>query len=752
MDNVGAASQAIDGPASLLQAKLTPPALPRGHVARAVLVDAVRVRDADHLVSVTSAAGYGKTTLLAEWASRDERPVAWVTLDLRDNDPVELVSCIAAAFAPTQGLPSSFWESMSSPGGSVLGRLGPRLAAAFAEADQPYLVVLDDLHEVTSLSCHDVIDLLVRSVPDGSVFAVAGRKEPPGLASWRVREPVLELGAEDLAFDPDESAHFFRIGGAPLSEESAREVHDQVEGWVAGLQLALIVAQRSGAEDVTGRRRFVADYLRNEVLERLAHEERNFLVRTSVLRQMNADLCDALLDRDDSAARLAELERANLFLRSVGGDWYRYHAAFCDVLRAELVRTEGANASRALHVRASRWYAEHGLPEEAVEHSLEADDLVRAVRLVAQVAQRVNARGRLVTLQRWLARVGDEAILGYPPLAVLAGWAAALAGDAPVADHWATAIEDLALAEPPADGSESYDSARAMFRALTCRSGPDRMLADAEFALSREPLWSPWRAKAEALTAEALLLRDGDGDIQAASALFDDAIASARRSGSPVASVAWLAERALVAMDLSDWAQARPTVATALRFIDEFDMADDIVSTLAHAAIARCALHDGDRDRAGRFMATAMRSRGITTYAVPFWAVRLRLVLGRLHLARAEPVVARHLLEEIGGILRRRPELGSLVRQTERLRELIDAAPFGEGRPPLSTAELRVLPYLQTHLTFDEMAERLHLSRNTVLSHSKAIYRKLGCSGRSETVATAISMGLLGDFVANTTS
>lgn len=151
-------------------------------------------------------------------------------------------------------------------------------------------------------------------------------------------------------------------------------------------------------------------------------------------------------------------------------------------------------------------------------------------------------------------------------------------------------------------------------------------------------------------------------------------------------------------------------------------------------------------------MATAMRSRGITTYAVPFWAVRLRLVLGRLHLARAEPVVARHLLEEIGGILRRRPELGSLVRQTERLRELIDAAPFGEGRPPLSTAELRVLPYLQTHLTFDEMAERLHLSRNTVLSHAKAIYRKLGCSGRSETVATAISLGLLGDFAANTTS
>ena len=184
---MGTASQAIDGPASLLQAKLTPPALPRGLVPRAVLVDAVHDRDADHLVSVTSAAGYGKTTLLAEWASRDERPVAWVTLDLRDNDPVELISCIAAAFAPTQGLPSSFWESMSSPGGSVLGRLGPRLAAAFAEADQPYIVVLDDLHEVTSLSCHDVIDLLVRSVPDGSVFAVAGRKEPPGLASWRVR-------------------------------------------------------------------------------------------------------------------------------------------------------------------------------------------------------------------------------------------------------------------------------------------------------------------------------------------------------------------------------------------------------------------------------------------------------------------------------------------------------------------------------------------------------------------------------------
>jgi LuxR family maltose regulon positive regulatory protein len=291
-----------------------------------------------------------------------------------------------------------------------------------------------------------------------------------------------------------------------------------------------------------------------------------------------------------------------------------------------------------------------------------------------------------------------------------------------------------------------------MFRALTCRSGPDRMMADAELALSREPLWSPWRATAEGLTAEALLLRGGDGATQAASALFDDAIESAQRSGSPVASVAWLAERALVAMDLSDWAHARTTIATALSFIDEFHMEDDIVSTLAHAAAARCALHDGDHDRAERFAATAMRSRGIATYAVPFWAVRLRLVLARLHLARGEPVVARHLLEEIGALLRSRPSLGSLVGQTERLRELIDAAPFGEGSPPLSTAELRVLPYLQTHLTFDEMAERLHLSRNTVLSHSKAIYRKLGCSSRSAAVATAIALGLLGDFVANTTS
>ena len=232
-------------------------------------------------------------------------------------------------------------------------------------------------------------------------------------------------------------------------------MHDQVEGWVAGLQLALIVAQRSGAEDVTGRRRFVADYLRNEVLERLAHEQRNFLVRTSVLRQMNADLCDALLDRDDSAARLAELERANLFLRSVGGGWYRYHAAFCDVLRAELLADRGRecipSAPRPSLALVRRARAARGSCR-ALAGGRRPGPGRPAGRTGCAASDRSRAPGHPPTLARSGRRRGDP---GLPALAVLAGWATALARDTPVADRWATAIEDLALAEPPADGSES---------------------------------------------------------------------------------------------------------------------------------------------------------------------------------------------------------------------------------------------------------------------------------------------------------
>ena len=366
------------------------------------------------------------------------------------------------------------------------------------------------------------------------------------------------------------------------------------------------------------------------------------------------------------------------------------------------------------------------------------------MRLLARVAQDFHVLGRVDTVQRWLGEIGEDAVLEYPPLGVLAGWAAAFSGDALRSRRWLDRLEGLAFEEEaPADGSASFRSARAMFRAVSCLYGPEQMLADAELALESEPEWSAWRPTAEALAAEALLLV-GDDD-QLSFDLYSDAIASSR--GLQISDCqAWsLAQRAVMAMDRADWASARTDLAEASEVIDRHHMEDYLTSLLGHAASARLALHDGDRDRAARLLTKGMRARGTAGIATPTWAVQIRVVLATAHLTIGEPVSARHLLREIDDVIRRRPRLGRLLARVEHLRGMVAAAPHEGGATPLSPAELRVLPYLQTHLTFEDVAGRLFLSRNTVASHVRAIYRKLGVSSRTEAVTAGRSLGLLGD-------
>ncbi|MGA9278690.1 LuxR C-terminal-related transcriptional regulator, partial [Ilumatobacter sp.] len=700
------------------------------------------------IVSIAAPAGYGKTTLLAEWAILEVRPVGWVSLARADNDPVNLISALAAAFGDTQGLGADFRDAMSSSGASVLGQLGPRLAERMNTADRDFVMILDDLHELTSLECGDLVDLLVDRIPPGSTMVIAGRNEARRLPSWRVSHDVLELGVDDLSFDLDESGRFLRQGDAAMEQQKVVELYNDLEGWVAGLQLALVVARRGTLTSFGRGDRYVVDYLRREVLDGLTADDRHFLTRTSVLEELSGPLCDALLGSDGSASRLHSLEQANLFLIPTDRQRtrYRYHAAFRELLLAELDRTDDGEERRRLHLLASEWYDAQGSIESAVEHALQSANPQRTARLMARVIQDVHARGRLTTIQRWLHDLGDESIVEYPPLAAIAGWIAALAGDGPQAERWADRLGDLSFDGAPTDGSASFDSARAMFLALSCSAGPEKMLADAGTAMDEEPAWGPWRPTAEAMCAEAVHLRGDDGDPSTAWSLFGDAIESAQAAGLADTIVHCRGERALIAMDRNDWAAAREELSLAHELIEANQMREYLTSLISHGARARLALHDGDRAATERYLAMAMRARGTSSYTVPFWAVRLRLLLARIHVTMGEPVTARHLLREVDDVLRKRPALGSLVVQTDELRTMLLSAPAEGGPVPLTPAELRVLPYLQTHLSLQEIATRLFLSRNTVATHAGAIYRKLAATSRSEAVATATSLGLLGDF------
>ncbi len=393
-------------------------------------------------------------------------------------------------------------------------------------------------------------------------------------------------------------------------------------------------------------------------------------------------------------------------------EWYRYHALFREFLLGELRRVE-PDVIMKLHLRAADWYEANGSPAMAVEHLLNTTERDRCVQLVTALVLPTYQAGQLSTVQRWLSALGDSAIEEYPPLAVLAGYIAVFTGQTAEAQRWAAIVDAASFDLVPADGTASFDSARAMFRAVICAAGPEQMMTDASFAVAQEPPWSVWRDTALCFCAEAHLLT---GDVDQASALFAESATLAAAMSNTDSFVDSEAELAVLAMDRGRWAEAAGHVELALAAIDEYRMHDYVTSVLAFAVAARLAVHRGDLKEADRQLTPAMRARPTCTFVLPWLAVRVRLQLAKVYWATGDQSTARHLLREIDDILLNRPALGALVEEVSEFRRIVtSSAQVGAtGGSPLSPAELRLLPYLQTHLTFGEIGERLFVSRNTV--------------------------------------
>ena len=423
-------------------------------------------------------------------------------------------------------------------------------------------------------------------------------------------------------------------------------------------------------------------------------------------------------------------------------EWYRYHALFREFLVGELDRSEPDIVPK-LHLRAADWYEANGSPSLAVEHLLKTTERDRTVQLVTALVLPTYSAGQMSTVQRWLSALEEASIRAYPPLAVLAGWIAILTGRATEGERWVAIADGASFDHVPLDGSASFNSARAMLRAAICASGPEQMMAEAGVAVDEEPAWSPWRDTALVLLGEAHLLAGGR---EQAVDLFAEAASLGAVLGNTDTVVLGGSELAFLAMDREDWSESVERLEPALATIDQHRMHDYVVSVLAFAAAARLAVHRGEPGEATDQLARAMRSRPSCTYALPWLAVRGRLQIAKAAVALADTTTARHLLREIDDILRYRPGLGTLVDEVSALREVVASSTPGgvASGPPLSPAELRLLPYLQTHLTLAEVAGRLFVAHNTVRSQVGSIYRKLGASSRSDAVQRATSVGLLG--------
>ena len=729
----------------LLDAKLSVPQPRQGSVSRTGLIEAAKTSGC-RVVGISAPAGYGKSTMLSQWALAEDRRVAWVSLNGFDDDPAGLLMLLASAYARVSPGNEDLVANMGGLGVSALGRAAPHLAAVLSNSQAPFVLMLDDLHELRSPACHDVLGVVISGIPRGSQLAAASRSEQPHVPRLRAAGDAWEVGASDLALDAEAAEQIFAEAHVSATHEEAAAATERTEGWPAGLYLAAMIARASHGHGptVTGDDRFVADYLYRESLSQLPESTQRFLRRTSVLDQLCAPLCDALIEEAGSQDRLRELEASNSFLIPLDRrrEWYRYHALFREFLLGELHRVE-PDVVIKLQLRAADWYEANGSPALALEHLLKStNQRDRCVQLVTQLAIPTYKAGHMSTVQRWLSALGDRAIEDFPPLAVLAGWVAVLTGQTVEAQRWAALLDAIPFDPAPVAGT-SFDSARRMLRAAMCAAGPEQMMSEASTAVAQEPPWSPWRDTALYLNAEAHLLT---GNVDKACALFAEASSAAATMSNADGMVLSESELALVAMDRGRWEEAAGRLERALAVVDEHRMHDYATSVLAVAVAARLAVHRGDLEQADRLIARAMRARPSCTFVMPFFAVGVRLQLAKVHLARRDVSTARHLVREIDDILLVRPDLGGLVEQVSALRGLLTSSTQGEpgGGPPLTAAELRLLPYLQTHLTLAEIGERLFVSRNTVGSEVTSIYRKLGVSSRTEAVRQATAIGLLG--------
>ena len=720
-----------------------PHPVPDGSVARRSLLERLADSSAT-LVTVSAPAGYGKTTFLAQAAVQERRPVAWVSLDAHDDDPASLVGLLAAALHRVRPIEATVFEAIAAPATSPWSAV-TRLSSALDQHPAIALFV-DDADALAPGSAADVLGLLPDLLPPGSRLLIASRGTPPiRLARRRAQGTLLEFDRIDLSLDDLEAFELAGALGHRIDEETAAMLNERAEGWSAGLYLGLLAVagpRDASAVDLAGDTGTIADYLRSEILEPLGPDLIAFLRRTSFLERLSGPLCDAVLDRTDSAAILTELQRANHFVVPLDdrGIWYREHRLLRELLLADLEH-EDPDDIASLATNASIWFDEHASPGEAIECARLAGDEARLARLLMRHTRAAFNTGNVSTVRRWFDEIESAPWLGrHPELAITGAIYFALTGDSARAGQWmhlAAATIDLG---PKSDESDPIDGLLGMGRAILAQNGAAAMLADAAIAAERIPSLSSWRTTALCAFGVAQYLA---GDDRGA----DATLAEADRASMPPASASGralaLAYRATIAIERGDWAAAAAFVTTARDIVLRSSLNEVALMSPVFALAARVATRRGNRIQAASDQAHAHRLRAGLTEAVPWLAVGTNVELARLALTQSDAAGARTLLAEADQILDRFPSFGRLAGDVMLLRQQTNASASGVvGATALTAAELRLLPYLSTYLSFREIGERVGVSANTIKSQTMSIYRKLDVSSRGDAIARAAAIGL----------
>jgi ATP/maltotriose-dependent transcriptional regulator MalT len=754
----------------LLATKLQVPRSRPGLVPRRRLADRLEEGLNRGLVLVAAPAGYGKSVLLSEWVRGMTEPVAWLSLDGGDNDPVRFWRHVLAALDIVR---PGIAERVSPLAGPPAPPAYDALVSALinevaAEPDQSgVLLVLDDYHLISSDSVQASVRFLLAHRPPQLRVVLASRSDPPlGLARYRGRGELGEVRAADLRFNLDEAAGLLRQASADLDLSIAAALAERTEGWAVGLQLAALSlrTQPDVARFVaafTGSHRYVLDYLTEEVLSRQRQDLRNFLLETSVLERLSGSLCNAVTGRDDSQDLLEEVDRSGLFvvqLDDVRG-WWRYHHLFADLLRTRL--EQDPEHARRLHRNAAGWYERQDLPDEAIRHALAAGEKEGAARLVEEHFDTVfNLRGEQATIQAWLPALPENLVRSRPRLLLAQAQMASMRGDLRTMEPLLEAAElviDRADEEPfqPSTGPEGVNQGITLCRqfvhtpplaaglvtlawirrAAGDRRGARHAMAEAE-SVSAGPagLLNPVPAQ-----RARLLLAQGDV-ARAARWTSSCGLGPGDPPEYPREPEHLVLARLLLAQDRADLALAlldRLETAAAAQ-----QRAGSLIEISALRAMALAALDD---EAAAIAALTSALDLGCPQGYVRAFADEgpaMAAVLGRLIPAqRGDQRVARIPLACLARLQRAFADgqpasgpVGSGAAADPRAPRLIEQ---------LTSRELEVLAMLAAGRSNQGIASHLVISLDTVKKHVSHLMGKLGAANRTEAVARGRELGLI---------
>jgi LuxR family maltose regulon positive regulatory protein len=699
-------------------------------------------------VLVAAPAGYGKSTLLSQWARQEQRPLAWLTLGPSDDRPERLLRRVTSALEQLATLTAVGGPRAIDEQRRPMPADAGVLTATSEQLAPRGVLILDDIHHVRSPAAVRILSELAEASSEGLKLAMASRTEPTlGCGRLRASGRLLQIGPGELQMTVNEARRLLKAVGLNPDEADLTRLVDYTEGWAAALYLAATSlrgrpdSEANPAEMLRGDEN-IAEYIAEELLAPLPSASRSFLLRTSFLETLSADLCNGVLQTEGCGPILHEIADTSLMLQSQhpGHGWYRCHPLVRDVMRFELELTESEEMA-PLHLRASSWFATAGDADAALDHAIAAHDPSRAGALLWAHGSGYGSDPMDERYTRWLGAFNDEQIAQNPQLALAAAYRRLACGELAQAEQLAQVAAIAVHYQRGREQSPALLASIALLRAAGASAGAEQMHSDATRAhrlLGESSRLRPLACLLQGVALELLGARR-----QARSAL-EEAVGHGAGVNAQLEALC-LTELALQDVSDADWERAEDNIAHAAATLATHDLESHPTSAMTYAVSALLLGQRGCADEAKRDLVKATRLLDELGNYAPWHEVQARIVLARACVRLADVVRARALLAQASRWARRMEPVESLVAGLDACWGEVDdlSASAMSGPGSLTIAELRVLRFLPTHLSFREIGERLHVSGNTVKTQARAVYAKLDAASRTEAVAHAAALGLI---------